>query len=51
MGTFPYLASGTRFALPQSGETPDFGGTRPANAAARSDGWPQVLALLAGLTR
>ncbi|WP_433066701.1 acyl-CoA thioesterase/BAAT N-terminal domain-containing protein [Dactylosporangium sp. CS-033363] len=39
VGTFPYLPDGI-------GETVPFGGTRAANAAARSDGWPKVLAWL-----
>ncbi|OPC79442.1 hypothetical protein B4N89_32255 [Embleya scabrispora] len=51
VGTFPYLAAGTRFAHPLTNEVLDDGGSRAANAAAREQGWPQVLALLASLTR
>ncbi|MFE3206237.1 acyl-CoA thioesterase/bile acid-CoA:amino acid N-acyltransferase family protein [Embleya sp. NPDC059237] len=51
VGTFPYLAAGTRYTHPLTNEVLDVGGTRAANAAAQEQGWPQVLALLASLTR
>lgn len=51
VGTFPYLASGTRLRHPVTGEVIDLGGSRPADAAARAHGWPKVLGLLAGLDR
>ncbi|MYS78837.1 acyl-CoA thioesterase/bile acid-CoA:amino acid N-acyltransferase family protein [Embleya scabrispora] len=51
VGTHPYLAAGTRPVSPSMGVQFDEGGTRAGNAAARQEGWPQVLALLASLTR
>ncbi|WP_439679863.1 acyl-CoA thioester hydrolase/BAAT C-terminal domain-containing protein [Embleya sp. MST-111070] len=51
VGTFPYLAAGTRYTYPVTKEPLDLGGTRAANAAAQARGWPRVLALLASLTR
>ncbi|MFI1581554.1 hypothetical protein [Embleya sp. NPDC020630] len=48
---FPYLAAGTRNTHPVTKEPLDLGGSRAANAAAQERGWPQVLALLASLTR
>jgi len=50
VGTFPYLAAGTRPAHPVTGEETDLGGTRPGNAAAQEQGWSEVLALLASLS-
>jgi dienelactone hydrolase len=47
-GSFPYLAAGTSQVSPDTGFTRTLGGTRAADAAARSDGWPKVLAFLAG---
>ncbi|SDZ62327.1 BAAT / Acyl-CoA thioester hydrolase C terminal [Asanoa ishikariensis] len=41
VGSFPYVAAGTVFRASA------MGGTRQANAAARSDGWPKVLAFVA----
>ncbi|MFE5332093.1 acyl-CoA thioesterase/BAAT N-terminal domain-containing protein [Embleya sp. NPDC056575] len=51
VGTHPYFAAGTRPIHPVTKEPLDQGGTRAANAAAQARGWPQVLALLASLTR
>ncbi|WP_329285479.1 acyl-CoA thioester hydrolase/BAAT C-terminal domain-containing protein [Streptomyces sp. NBC_01455] len=47
VGTFPYLAAGTRYPL--TGREIDLGGTRAGNAAAQEAGWHRVLALLASL--
>jgi dienelactone hydrolase len=45
VGSFPYLAAGT--ISPGTDVARTLGGTRDADAAARSDGWPKVLAFLA----
>ncbi|MFC8451257.1 acyl-CoA thioesterase/BAAT N-terminal domain-containing protein [Kitasatospora sp. NPDC057223] len=50
VGTFPYLPAGTRTVSRAGGSVLDLGGTRAGNAAAKADGWPEVLALLATLT-
>ncbi|MFF4341907.1 acyl-CoA thioesterase/BAAT N-terminal domain-containing protein [Kitasatospora sp. NPDC001540] len=50
VGTYPYLAAGTRPVHPVTGRSSDFGGTRAGDAAAQAAGWPEVLALLASLT-
>jgi len=47
VGSFPYLAEGTSWVDPVTHVARPLGGTREANAAARSDGWPKVLAFLA----
>ncbi|MGW4808711.1 acyl-CoA thioesterase/bile acid-CoA:amino acid N-acyltransferase family protein [Kitasatospora sp. NPDC004272] len=47
VGTFPYLAAGTRPTHPVTGQETDFGGTRPGDAAAQEQGWSELLALLA----
>jgi dienelactone hydrolase len=49
LGTFPFVAAGTVLVQPISGQLLALGGTRPADAAARRDGWPKVLAFLARL--
>jgi dienelactone hydrolase len=49
LGTFPFVAAGTILVHPISGQLLALGGTRPADAAARRDGWPKVLAFLARL--
>ena len=46
VGTWPYLPSGTRMTHPVTGDTYDNGGTSEADAAARADAWPRVLAFL-----
>ncbi|MYW04024.1 hypothetical protein GT354_38225 [Streptomyces sp. SID3343] len=51
VGTFPYLAAGTRLDHPILRSTVDLGGTRAADAAARAAGWREVTGVLAGLTR
>ncbi|GCD94542.1 acyl-CoA thioesterase/BAAT N-terminal domain-containing protein [Embleya hyalina] len=51
VGTHPYFAAGTTLNHPVTRELLDMGGTRAADAAAQAQGWPQVLALLASLTR
>ena len=51
VGTFPFVAAGTTLVHPISGQLLALGGTRPADAAARRDGWPKVLAFLARLRR
>ncbi|GAA0664236.1 hypothetical protein GCM10010193_14460 [Kitasatospora atroaurantiaca] len=48
VGTFPFLPVGTRWLSPSTGALKDVGGTRAGNAAAQADGWPRVLAFLAG---
>jgi dienelactone hydrolase len=50
VGTFPYLANGTSLVHPVTHATTVLGGTRTADAAARSDGWPKVLAFLANVS-
>lgn len=48
VGSFPYLAAGTSSPIsPDADIARTLGGTRDADAAARSDGWPKVLAFLA----
>ncbi|MBQ0894573.1 acyl-CoA thioesterase/BAAT N-terminal domain-containing protein [Micromonospora sp. U56] len=47
VGSFPYLAAGTSQISPGTDVARTLGGTRDADAAARSDGWPKVLAFLA----
>jgi hypothetical protein len=47
VGSFPYLAAGTSSVHPVTQIARKLGGTRDADAAARSDSWPKVLALLA----
>ncbi|WP_033257023.1 acyl-CoA thioesterase/bile acid-CoA:amino acid N-acyltransferase family protein [Kitasatospora phosalacinea] len=49
VGTYPYLAAGTRPTHPVTGRQSYLGGTRAGNAAAQAAGWPEVLALLASL--
>ncbi|MFI0349235.1 acyl-CoA thioesterase/BAAT N-terminal domain-containing protein [Actinomadura sp. 9N407] len=51
VGTIPYLAQGTRLRNPATGAVLALGGTRPADAAARAQGWPKTLAFLTGLQR
>ncbi len=46
VGSFPYLPAGVAQADPAGGVVRSRGGTRAADAAARSDGWPKVLAFL-----
>ena len=46
VGTFPYLGRGTSFVR-DTGAAEYMGGTREADAQARSDSWPKVLAFLA----
>jgi pimeloyl-ACP methyl ester carboxylesterase len=43
----PYLATSTSVVHPVTGEELDFGGTRAADARARSESWPLILAFLA----
>ncbi|MEV0133290.1 acyl-CoA thioesterase/bile acid-CoA:amino acid N-acyltransferase family protein [Dactylosporangium sp. NPDC050688] len=47
VGSFPYLPAGVAQSHPGSDFARSLGGTRAADAAARSDGWPKVLAFLA----
>jgi dienelactone hydrolase len=47
VGSFPYLAAGTSQISAGTDVAKSLGGTRQADAAARSDGWPKVLAFLA----
>ncbi|MFE7394287.1 acyl-CoA thioesterase/bile acid-CoA:amino acid N-acyltransferase family protein [Streptomyces sp. NPDC057582] len=49
VGTYPYLAAGTRAVHPVTGREIDLGGSRAGNAAAQEAGWPKVLTLLASL--
>ena len=49
VGTFPFQPAGTTVIHPVTGGLIALGGTRPANAAARRDGWPKVLEFLARL--
>jgi dienelactone hydrolase len=49
VGTFPFQPAGTTLIHPVTGGLIASGGTRPANAAARRDGWPKVLEFLARL--
>jgi hypothetical protein len=49
LGTFPFVAAGTTLVHPISGQLLALGGTRPADAAVRRDGWPKVLAFLGRL--
>jgi dienelactone hydrolase len=49
VGTFPFQPAGTALVHPVTGGLIALGGTRPANAAARRDGWPKVLEFLAQL--
>ncbi|WP_211246008.1 acyl-CoA thioesterase/bile acid-CoA:amino acid N-acyltransferase family protein [Actinomadura oligospora] len=51
VGTFPYLAGGTKLRHPVTGLLSDLGGSRPANAVAKRQGWDQVLGFLSGLGR
>ena len=46
VGIVPFVAAGTTLIHPVSGALITLGGTRPADAAARRDGWPKVLAFL-----
>jgi dienelactone hydrolase len=46
VGTFPFQPAGTTLIHPVTGGLIALGGTRPANAAARRDGWPKVLEFL-----
>ncbi|WP_117210218.1 acyl-CoA thioesterase/BAAT N-terminal domain-containing protein [Allorhizocola rhizosphaerae] len=46
VGTFPYQPTGIRFNHPLTGVRIELGGSRQADAAARRDGWPRVLAFL-----
>ena len=43
----PYLASMTEAIHPVTGDVLDYGGTRPADAAARQESWAAVLDFLA----
>ena len=47
VANLPYLASMTEATHPVSGAVLDFGGTRPADAAARHESWAGVLDFLA----
>jgi dienelactone hydrolase len=49
VGTFPFQPAGTTLIHPVTGGLIALGGTRHADAAARRDGWPKVLAFLAQL--
>jgi dienelactone hydrolase len=49
VGTVPYLAEQTTVMNPTSFVEENLGGSRAGDAAAQAEGWPQVLALLAGL--
>ncbi|MDL4816813.1 acyl-CoA thioester hydrolase/BAAT C-terminal domain-containing protein [Actinomadura opuntiae] len=51
VGTFPYLAEGTRTRHPVTGTVSDSGGGREGDALAQEQGWPKVLAFLGGLGR
>ncbi|MEV1144740.1 acyl-CoA thioesterase/bile acid-CoA:amino acid N-acyltransferase family protein [Micromonospora sp. NPDC049799] len=48
VGSFPHLAAGTSTIPPGTDVVRRLGGTRAADAAARRDSWPKVLAFLAG---
>lgn len=50
VGTFPYLAAGTHSIQPVTGTRINDGGTRPGNATARAQGWPQTLTLIAAVS-
>lgn len=50
VGTPPFTSEGTQYLAPVTNSVVATGGTRAANAAARRDSWPQVLALLASVT-
>jgi dienelactone hydrolase len=47
VGSFPYLPAGTSQISAGNAAARSLGGTRQADAAARSDSWPKVLAFLA----
>jgi dienelactone hydrolase len=47
VGSFPYLAAGTSAVSADTDVPRRLGGTREADAAARSDSWPKALAFLA----
>jgi hypothetical protein len=49
VGGFPYVPTAVARVHPVSGERVLLGGSRPADEAARADGWPKVLAFLAEL--
>ncbi len=49
VGTFPYLATGTKVRSPVG--TLDLGGSRVADDKARERGWPMVLVFLANMER
>ncbi|MEV6282596.1 acyl-CoA thioesterase/bile acid-CoA:amino acid N-acyltransferase family protein [Kribbella sp. NPDC051770] len=49
VGTYPYVPQGTQFYESAAQHTAYLGGSRPVNAAAQADAWPQVLALLRAL--
>ncbi|GAB3990144.1 hypothetical protein GCM10029978_117240 [Actinoallomurus acanthiterrae] len=51
VGTAPYTAAGTRSWNALAGRVLEEGGTRAANAAAKAQGWPKVLAFLAAMGR
>jgi dienelactone hydrolase len=46
VGTFPFQPAGTTVIHPVTGGLIALGGIRPANAAARRDGWPKMLEFL-----
>jgi dienelactone hydrolase len=46
VGSFPFQPAGTTVIHAVTGGLTALGGTRPANAAARRDGWPKVLEFL-----
>lgn len=46
VGSYPYLPTGIAFNHPVSGDHLSLGGTRAADAAARADGRPKLLAFL-----
>jgi len=47
VGTLPFQPAGTTLVHPVTGGLIALGGTRPANAAARRDGWTKMLEFLA----
>jgi dienelactone hydrolase len=49
VGSFPYVPRGVLARHPQLGADVRFGGSRPADAAARAAAWPKALALVASL--
>jgi dienelactone hydrolase len=51
VGTYPYVPRGIFYQDRLTSRTIEQGGTRPADAAARRDSWPRVLAMLHSLSR